>query len=83
MLYKIKDNYYILVDGKYVEVLFKSENDGISIIPDRKKFIEKNSSVNAEQILFDDKFKEKIKSSMNKPSSRNSLSIGSHNDDNR
>lgn len=66
MIYKIGNKYYILVDNKYVEVTFKSDRDDISIIPDRKSFIEKNSKVVVEEIKFDDDFKKNIKSTMNK-----------------
>lgn len=66
MIYKIGNKYYILVDGKYVEITFKSENDNVSIIPDRKSFIEKSSKVIAEEIKFDDDFKKSMKSITNK-----------------
>lgn len=66
MIYKIGNKYYILVDSKYVEVTFKSENNDVSIIPDRKSFIEKSPKVTAEEILFDNEFKKSIKSNTSK-----------------
>lgn len=60
MLYKINNKYYILVDCKYVSVEFDIKGNNVSLKPNRKDFIEKNPSIEFEEITFNDEFKSKI-----------------------
>lgn len=62
MLYKIDNKYYILVDCKYVSVEFDIKGDNVSLKPNRKNYIEKNPNIIAEQVAFNDDFKNKLKS---------------------
>ena len=75
MFYKIKDNYYVLVGNKYMEVKFTVENGDVQATPNNGKYIERSSNVNAIPQPFDEDFKNKIKDKgksfgMNKSDSR-------------
>ena len=63
MIYKINSDYYILVDSKYVKVDFNIQGDNVTLVPNRKEFIENNPGVVAIQYTFDDEFKKGIKKS--------------------
>lgn len=76
MFYKIKDNYYVLVGNKYMEVKFTVENGEVQAKPVNGSYIERSSNVNAIPQPFDDDFQKKIKNKekgfgMNKSDSRN------------
>ena len=76
MFYKIKDNYYVLVGNKYIEVNFTVENGEVQATPSYGKYIERSSNVNAIPQPFDDDFQKKIKEKgkgfgINKSDSRN------------
>ena len=73
MFYKIKDNYYVLVGNKYMEVKFTVENGEVQATPSNGSYIERNNTVNAIPQPFDEEFKNKIKNKgfgMNKSSSQ-------------
>lgn len=61
MFYKIKDNYYVLVGNKYMEVKFTVENGEVQAIPNYGKYIERSANVIATPQPFDDDFQKKIK----------------------
>lgn len=76
MFYKIKDNYYVLVGNKYMEVKFTVENGEVQAIPNDGKYIERSANVNAIPQPFDNDFQKKIKDKeksfgLNKSDSRN------------
>lgn len=73
MFYKIKDNYYVLVGNKYMEVKFTVENGEVQAAPSNGSYIERNNTVNAIPQPFDEEFKNKIKNKgfgINKSSSQ-------------
>lgn len=76
MFYKIKDNYYVLVGNKYMEVKFTVENGEVQAKPVNGSYIERSSNVNAIPQPFDNDFQKKIKDKeksfgLNKSDSRN------------
>lgn len=67
MLYKIKDDYYILVENRYVKVDFDIKGDNVEVRADNSKSIEKTSSVVATSVSFNDTFKKDIIKNNKKP----------------
>lgn len=59
MFYKIKDDYYVLVGNKYMQVKFKVDGEEINSVP-TGEFLERNSSVKAEECPFNEDFKKQI-----------------------
>lgn len=67
MLYKIKNEYYILVGRKYVKVSFEINKDDINIKPNVNDYIEKTDDLIVSEQPFDSKFKKSIIDKNKKP----------------
>lgn len=78
MFYKIKDNYYVLVGNKYIEVKFTVKNGEVQASPINGKYIERSQNIEAKPQPFNEEFQNKIKENekrkgfgINKSDSRN------------
>lgn len=54
MIYKIKSDYYIYRDRKYIKIKADLNNGEVLLVPDMNTFIEDNNNVDAKQITIDD-----------------------------
>lgn len=54
MIYKIKNDYYIYRDRKYIKIKADLNNGEVLLVPDMNTFIEDNNNVDAKQITIDD-----------------------------
>ena len=59
MFYKIENDYYVLVGNKYMQVKFNVDGEEINPVP-TGKYIERNSSVRAEEYPFNEDFKKQF-----------------------
>ena len=58
MIYKIKNDYYIYRDRKYIKITAKLKDEEVSLVPDINTFIEDNSNIDAKEITINDIQKE-------------------------
>ena len=54
MIYKIKSDYYIYRDRKYIKIKADLNNGVVLLVPDMNTFIEDNNNVDAKQMTIDD-----------------------------
>lgn len=54
MIYKIKSDYYIYRDRKYIKIKADLNNGEVLLVPDMNTFIEDNNNVDAKQMTIDD-----------------------------
>lgn len=54
MIYKIKNDYYIYRDRKYIKIKADLNNGEVLLVPDMNTFIEDNNNVDAKQMTIDD-----------------------------
>ena len=54
MIYKIKDDYYVYRDRKYIKIKAELNCEEVSLVPDINTFIEDNNNVDAKEITIDD-----------------------------
>lgn len=66
MIYKIKDDYYIYRDRKYIKIKAELKGEEVSLVPDMNTFIEDNGDVNAKEITINDMKKELQKNEKSK-----------------
>ena len=60
MLYKIKDDYYILVGNKYVKVNFEINGDDINLTSNKDDYIERTPNLKVTEHNFNEDFKKSI-----------------------
>ena len=54
MIYKIKNDYYIYRDRKYIRIKADLNNGEVLLVPDMNTFIEDNNNVDAKEMTIDD-----------------------------